>query len=328
MTTEDERATPAAVEPTPGQRLRAARESLGFGTAEVAAKLKLSVRQVEAIEADDWSALPERPFARGFFRNYARLVSIDPDSLGLDAPADKSPAVAASATLDAGTQLESHAATSEPLQTSGRRRSPWLIPITLAVILIAGAIYLHQSGTTSSVRPQTVWPTPTPPAASSTSAAPTALPSATTAPTATAGSTDAAASPASAAGAISTPPAAGAADAAAPASTPAPAVGTAPTPAPNPATPSEGQNVLGTAKPREGESVVRITFGGRSWTEVRSKGEVVFSETAQPGTREFTAARPLSFIIGNASAVKLEIDGKPHDFAPSTRSDVARFQIP
>lgn len=320
MTTEDERARPPAVEPTPGQRLRAAREALGLGSAEVAAKLKLSVRQVEAIEADDWSALPERPFARGFFRNYARLVSIDPDSLGLDAPADKSPAVAASATLDAGTQLESHAATSEPLQTSGRRRSPWLIPITLAVILIAGAIYLHQSGTSSSVRPQTVWPTPTPPAASSTSAAPTAVPSATPSPTATAGSTEAAAPPASAAGAASAPSAAGTSDTTPPASAPAPA--------PNPATPAEGQNVLGTAKPREGESVVRITFSGRSWTEVRSKGEVVFSETAQPGTREFTAARPLSFIIGNASAVKLEIDGKPHDFAPSTRSDVARFQIP
>ena len=317
MTTEDESPTPPTAKPSPGQRLRAAREALGLGTAEVAAKLKLSVRQVEAIEANDWSALPERPFARGFFRNYARLVSIDPDSLGLDTPADKSPAVVRPSTLDAGTQLESHAATSEPLRTSGHRRAPWLIPITLAVILIAGVIYLYQSDTTSSVRPQTVWPAPTPPAASSTSVAATAASSAATAQTVTAGSTETAAPPASAAGAASTPSATG------PSDTTAPAVSV-----PNPATPAEGQNVLGSTKPREGESVVRLTLSGRSWTEVRSKGEVVFSETAQPGTREFTAARPLSFIIGNASAVKLEIDGKPYDFTPSTRSDVARFQIP
>lgn len=323
MTTQDESASPPTVEPTPGQRLRAAREALDLGTAEVAAKLKLSVRQVEAIEADDWSALPERPFARGFYRNYARLVSIDPDSLGLDAPTDKGPAVGAPGTLDAGTQLESHAATSEPLHTSGRRRSPWLIPITLAVILIAGAVYLHQSGTTSSVRPQTVWPTPTPPVAPSTTAAP-----ATGTPPTSATATVPAAPPASATGAASTSVLAGATDSTAPASAAAPAPSTTASPAANPTPPSEGQNVLGTAKPREGESVVRITFSGRSWTEVRSKGEVVFSETAAPGTREFTAARPLSFIIGNASAVKLEIDGKPHDFAPSTRSDVARFQVP
>lgn len=323
MTAEDDSPTPPIVEPSPGQRLRAAREALGLGTADVAAKLKLSVRQVEAIEANDWSALPERPFARGFFRNYARLVSIDPDSLGLDAPADKSPAADSSATLDAVTQLERHAAASEPLQPPGRRRSPWLIPITLAVILIAGAIYLHQSGTTSSVRPQAVWPTPTPPVAPSTTAAP-----ATGTAQTSAAATEPAAAAASAAGAASTTSGAGLSDTTTAASTAAPAPGTAPTPAPNPATPGEGQNVLGSAKPREGESLVRITFSGRSWTEVRSKGEVVFSETAQPGTREFTAARPLSFIIGNASAVKLEIDGKPHDFAPSTRSDVARFQIP
>lgn len=61
-----------------GERLRTERETKGMTTADVAQSLKLSLWQVDALEADDWSRLPGNTITRGFVRNYARLLGIDP----------------------------------------------------------------------------------------------------------------------------------------------------------------------------------------------------------------------------------------------------------
>ncbi|MDA8381727.1 MAG: helix-turn-helix domain-containing protein [Betaproteobacteria bacterium] len=88
---------PSAAGPSAGARLAAAREKEGLGVADVARHLKLTVRQVEALEADDYDRMPGAPFVRGFVRNYAKLVGLDPEPLvaslhGLHAP---EPAIAA-----------------------------------------------------------------------------------------------------------------------------------------------------------------------------------------------------------------------------------------
>jgi cytoskeleton protein RodZ len=61
----------------PGALLREARERQGLSLADVARHLKLSQRQVDAIEKDNFAALPGPVFVRGFMRNYARLVALD-----------------------------------------------------------------------------------------------------------------------------------------------------------------------------------------------------------------------------------------------------------
>ena len=68
----------------PGRQLALARERCGFTIADVARQLKLSPAQVEAMEADDNQRLPGAVFARGFVRNYARLVKLDPALLLAD----------------------------------------------------------------------------------------------------------------------------------------------------------------------------------------------------------------------------------------------------
>ena len=55
---------------------RCARLSVG----DVAQTLKLGPRQVEALEDGDWQGLPGQTFVRGFVRNYARLLQLDPDA--------------------------------------------------------------------------------------------------------------------------------------------------------------------------------------------------------------------------------------------------------
>lgn len=63
--------------PGPGAMLRMAREARGTTIAEVAAALKMSPRQIEEMEREDFTRLAGATFIRGFIRNYARLLKID-----------------------------------------------------------------------------------------------------------------------------------------------------------------------------------------------------------------------------------------------------------
>lgn len=70
-------ASEALAVPGPGAMLRMAREARGTTIPEVAAALKMSPRQIEAIEGEDFSRLSGATFIRGFIRNYAKLLKID-----------------------------------------------------------------------------------------------------------------------------------------------------------------------------------------------------------------------------------------------------------
>lgn len=75
-------ASPEARAPLPpGDALRRAREARALTVAEVAEALKLRPRQVEAIESGDFASFKGFAYARGFVRNYARHLQIDPQPL-------------------------------------------------------------------------------------------------------------------------------------------------------------------------------------------------------------------------------------------------------
>ena len=69
-----ESATPTA---SPGILLSNERVKRGLSLQEVADQLKLSRKQLEAIENDEYDKLPGPAFARGFVRNYAKLLGLD-----------------------------------------------------------------------------------------------------------------------------------------------------------------------------------------------------------------------------------------------------------
>ncbi|RDE04650.1 helix-turn-helix domain-containing protein [Sphingomonas aracearum] len=60
-----------------GERLRQAREAQGLSLAEVAARTRVPLRQLEAIENADYSALPSVTYSVGFAKAYARAVGVD-----------------------------------------------------------------------------------------------------------------------------------------------------------------------------------------------------------------------------------------------------------
>lgn len=76
-------AVPAAVS-SPGARLSQARSERGMTVEQVARETNLSPRYVQALETDDYDALPGAAFIRGYLRRYGQLVQLSPDALVAD----------------------------------------------------------------------------------------------------------------------------------------------------------------------------------------------------------------------------------------------------
>ena len=76
MTTEQEKEQPEIGIPSPGHLLSAKRQEYGWTMRDVARALRLSERQVEAIEADDYDNLPGKTYVMGYWRSYSQLLKI------------------------------------------------------------------------------------------------------------------------------------------------------------------------------------------------------------------------------------------------------------
>ena len=285
-----------------GALLRAAREAAGLSVDAVAQQLKLAPRQVKALEEGDYTHLPGRTFVRGFVRNYARLVHLDPEKV-----LGALPAGASAPTLEAP-MLQQTAPTMGELPTSEHSKSGWTrwaIPLTLAAIVAAAATYEWlrppgESRATLGGDPAANIERPAPIIAKQ-EAPGTSLqnPLAATAPDPT----------------PDTPPS----TSSAPASTASPYPATTPSPAPTPAT---GTTIA--LQP------LMLAFRDYSWTEVRDRnGRVLLSGMNPGGTAQsLSGTPPLEIVIGNAADVSVRYKGQPVDLAPHTRQNVARFTLP
>src|SRR6059058_5180297 len=86
----------------PGKTLAAQREAMGWTVEQVADQLKLQVRQVVALEAGDYAALPSPAVTRGFVRAYAKLMKLDPAPLVAQIAMESPPTPDSSATVTPG----------------------------------------------------------------------------------------------------------------------------------------------------------------------------------------------------------------------------------
>lgn len=69
---------------TAGERLREAREAQGLSLTEIAARTRIPVRQLEAIEVSNFAALPSITYSVGFAKAYARAVGADEVAIARD----------------------------------------------------------------------------------------------------------------------------------------------------------------------------------------------------------------------------------------------------
>jgi cytoskeleton protein RodZ len=281
---------PGADQGRPGVRLLAERRAQGLSLGDVARQLKLSVRQVEALERDEYAAFPGPVFVRGFLRNYAKLLQLDPEAVVAQAALAPAPSIPAGPAI-APTRVPLHDATAS-------RRGPRLgfgtltLGLVLLIVVVA-AIYDARN------KPAPVSLTP-----------PTAAPSAAPAPQ----------------HADSPPPAAPGTSVAPPA---APVASGEPAPEQPAVAPAEAPPAAPAPPPAPSSGEVKLAFDGESWVEVKdATGTVVFSRLNPAGTEEVVSGEPpLELVIGNAGSVRVTYRNRPVDLAPHTRVDVARVRL-
>jgi cytoskeleton protein RodZ len=310
-------AVPPASLGGPGARLRAAREAAGLSLEQVAQQLKLAPRQVRALEEEDFAQLPGRTFARGFVRNYARLLNLDGEELLATLPdATRAPALGSPALHSTGAMM-AELPTASRVQPGVTR---WVIPLVLVACIVGAATYEWYRGGLSpqDAAPHTVLPAAgaarpevvAAPSAASASPAPSAAGApATTTSTELANPFAAGASPNASAGA----PAARAPD-------PEPAA--APNAPPLSATPAPATAVTPPAP-------LQLTYHGPSWTEIRDRdGQVLIARLVAAGSEQsIRGAAPFDVVIGNATVVTLVYNGAPIDLSRYTRQNVARLRL-
>jgi len=152
--------------PGPGARLATAREACGFSLGDVARQLKLSVRQVGALERDDYDAFPSRVFVRGFLRNYAKLLQLDLEHQ-----------IVKLQTSEAQVEAPAHSGSGQATSTVDVPRMNWRRWALIAALAALIAAALFRPGTDGNVgdgRPVTedIRLSAPPPAAASTTVSP------------------------------------------------------------------------------------------------------------------------------------------------------------
>lgn len=286
----------------------------GISIQEAADYLKLSRKQVEALENDDYSSLPGTTFVRGFMRNYAKFLELDlePIMAWLDSQVpntapDARPAAAVTpqgTTASTESHKEKDTAPATPATANADTGSgiwKWLLPL----LLVGAGLVWYQSQPSEATEANTEAAAPAEAVAKA--------PVATTPPVAETAATP----PAPPAEAPQTPPPSAAATPAVPppvtATTAAPAV-TPPTPAATTTT-ATAAPVL----PSNGNHQLRLVMKQDSWMEILdSKGERVVFGTQKAGKERIVEGTPpFKMTIGNATEVELfhnnqAIDLKKH----------------
>lgn len=116
-----------------GAQLRRAREARGMTVEGVGAAIRLAARQVEAIEADAYAELMNPTYARGFIRNYAALIGLDPQALLAQLDQQQ---------VRATPQLVEQADVGVAMPVQSPRRK-WLLPLFALSVPVVVAIALY-----------------------------------------------------------------------------------------------------------------------------------------------------------------------------------------
>ena len=302
---------------TAGALLRDAREAAGLHIAALAVALKVPVAKLEALEADNFSALPDMVFVRALASSVCRTLKIDPQAVLALLPQGEGPRLSAgdvglNAPVKKGFAGRSSAA---PFKGAGSRSFVWavgllLIGAALMMFLPRGldadlSALLKQPETTTKI------PMPTGNVAQEISVAVGAeqrVPSAAPAPAPAA---------AAAAGVGVELPAGESIKPAGIASHPIvlPSVeASAPSSAPAADAPS---------------GVLAFKARSESWIQVRdAAGALVLQRNLAPNELvSVSGVLPLAVVIGRADATEVFVRGKPYDIGPVSRENVARFEV-
>jgi cytoskeleton protein RodZ len=320
----------------PGAQLAAHRQSLGLTVEQVANQLNLAPRQIQALEADNYAALPGVVIARGFVRAYAKLIKLDPAPLVALMPGE----TAQMESIQLKQALAgSFSGSSLPTAVNKGWLPKWAGALVLLLVIGVGASIaqwfglLHNfseslsdnSGKAAVSLSQT-----------SNMPTPTAAKSAPETRDAGSPSKDEIAKPLSAVPPSNQPAAQSEQATTSPGVPGATSSAAGAIPAPNApgSTQSSLDNRSITPAASETPSVSNknmLTFTVRddSWVEVKSSnGNVLISRLLKAGSSEaLSLAHPVSITIGNATGVDVTLRGNAIDLKQATKNNVARLNL-
>jgi len=316
---------------SPGHRLREARLEAKISVDEVASRLHLDTRLIEALENDRYADLPEATFVRGYLRGYASLLGLPPapiieayDRHGFRAP-DLIPDIA-----------------SKPQAQSSDTSVRLVTFVIVAVLIGLVSTWWWQTqqppmGTQGTAPgPEEVAPGPSGPMAIESGPEQTPPPLARPAPPPVVvqpqprrepAPVPEAVEPSVAAASPAPLPKAVTDTAEAPPSAVVPEQEASPAPPAPEASPEEpvAERVALSGEPDR--LIIRLTHD--SWIEVYDREDQrLYFGLAKGGTQITpTGSGPMRVLLGYARDVEVEYNGRPFDPAPHTRQDVARFTI-
>lgn len=313
-----------------GAQLAALRQERGWTVEQVANQLNLASRQIQALEEDNYAALPGMVIVRGFIRSYSKVLRVDPAPI---LAAIKDDTVAPAILPPERSPLSASFSETKLLSSNqrGLRSKAVLgggILVVLGVLAYAGQHmgWLSHGSTDSRAKveeklapielsdaaPQAVVETPPPvEVLEVTETKPTEVKPAE------------AAKPAVEAVAAAKPAApVPAAVAAAPVSTPV----TAPAPAAKPAAVAAAPKPV---VPVDSKNALAINVREDSWVEIKgADNSVILSRLLKAGSNEAVAVTgPVSVVIGNAAGVDVTLRGAPVDVVTGNSSNVARLNL-
>jgi cytoskeleton protein RodZ len=286
---------------SPGTMIRDARQAQRLSVDDLAAHTKLARATVEALERDDFGALLEPVYVRGYYRKCAKVLGVDEKTL-IDAyssrVAQRAPQPPAKLRLASGTELGSSS------------RLPMAMAVLFVIVAVIVCAFLWWlRGATSKFDARKDLP-------ASISVAPS--PSAPSAQTPLASDTPPAADAEGAAVDDAMPPVPAAEPSAVPSAGGAAAAASDANAAP--ATPAA-----------TGNGRLQLVFNGASWVRINdASGKVLLDGLIASGERRgLDGVPPFSLFLGKAPAVSVEFDGKPVDLRPYTRDNAtARLTLP
>ena len=324
--------------PSPlGQALSAERERQGLSRTEVAQRLHMSQWQVEALETGDYARLPQGTFLRGFVRNYAKVLGLQPEGLlaHLAQTAPRGPAP--------GIVVPSQNIRFDPI--GERLSNPYVKAGGLAVVFISLGFAVMYWWLFIRPAPPAMAKKDTMPTAQNIAVAPipaaepvvpTPAPSEPVKPEVKA---EAKVDPPKAEPPKAEPPKA-APTKAEPPKVAAPAKVEAPKSEPPKSDLSKVSSTTKAEPPKAETSppapvrgpndhTVKLRFRGESWVEIRDRnGRVLLQRLNAPGSEAEVSGRPpFNVVIGNAPDVTLRYDGRDFPLEPHTRVAVARFTL-
>jgi len=291
-----------------GAALKRAREAQGISIGDMAARSRLSVQQVRALESESTAELPEPVYVRAFIRGVASVLGLEPDPLVADYTARYGAA-------SVGVLPDHDPAKETVVRASGRRTGLKAAVVAIAAVLVCAAGWYAWSSMNDGAETQPTAETPAAEAPESAEAAP--------APE------QAAADQAAQEKAAAEQAAAEKADAEKAAAEKAAAEKAAAEKAAAEKAAAEKARAQSQAAAATGERRVTLSTSGACWVQILlPNGRSFFAkEMAEGGSETLNVPVGARVTVGNASVMTLTVDGRPYELTKSTRNGICRFVV-